>query len=106
MFGKLGSKTCAALLLAAGLLISLGIAYRLGSAWSWEDVWVAVERSADAIPSHLTQQQNIPKRVGLTAAVFSVGAVVSFLAAELYYSILEFFRTAPNKKGSTMMPDE
>ena len=31
MFGKLSSKTCAALLFAAGLIISLALAYHLGS---------------------------------------------------------------------------
>lgn len=51
MFGKLSSKTCAALLFAAGLIISLALAYHLGSKWSWEEILVPVERIVDARPT-------------------------------------------------------
>ncbi len=104
MFGKLSSKTCAALLLAAGLIISLALAYRLGSKWSWEEVLVPVERIVDARPTQPMRQQNMTKLAGFGTAVFCLGAVVSYLAAELYYSVLEFFKAAAKRMNHTQTP--
>ena len=68
MFGKLSSKTCAALLFAAGLIISLALAYHLGSKWSWEEVLVPVERIVDARPTQSMWQQNMTKMAGFGTA--------------------------------------
>lgn len=106
MFGRLSSKTCAALLFAAGLAVSLILAYRLGSAWSWEQVLAAVERTADAVPSQRIWQQNMAKLAGYGAMVFCLGAVLSFLAAELYYFTLEFFKRASKATEAEKMPGE
>ena len=106
MFGKLSSKTCAALLLAAGLIISLALAYRLGSKWSWEEVLVPVERIVDARPTQSMRQQNMTKLAGFGTAVFCLGAVVSYLAAELYYSVLEFFKAAAKGMNPKEAPEQ
>lgn len=106
MFGKLSSKTCAALLFAVGLLIFLALAYYLGEKWSWEEVLVAVERSADAIPSHSMWQQNPQKKALISAGVFCLGVVVSFLTAELYHAVLEFFKSAAKENRPKELPGE
>ena len=104
MFGKLSSKTCAALLFAAGLIISLALAYHLGTKWSWEEVLVPVERIVDARPTQSMWQQNMTKMAGFGTAVFCVGTVISYLAAELYYSVLEFFKAEAKRMNHTQTP--
>ena len=106
MFGKLSSKTCAALLFAAGLIISLALAYHLGSKWSWEEVLVPVERIVDARPTQSMWQQNMTKMAGFGTAVFCVGTVISYLAAELYYSVLEFFKAEADKARPQQLSGE
>ena len=104
MFGKLSSKTCAALLFAAGLIISLALAYHLGSKWSWEEVLVPVERIVDARPTQPMWQQNMTKLAGFGTAVFCLGTGISYLAAELYYSVLEFFKAEAKRMNHTQTP--
>ena len=104
MFGKLSSKTCAALLFAAGLIISLALAYHLGSKWSWEEILVPVERIVDARPTQSMWQQNMTKLAGFGTAVLCLGTVISYLAAELYYSVLEFFKAEAKRMNHTQTP--
>ena len=99
MFGKLSSKTCATLLFVIGLICSLAMAYLLASVLSWQTVWVAVERSIDALPTQPVLQQNTALMTGIGAVVFLAGVILSFLAAELYYFMLEFFKKGISKVG-------
>lgn len=92
MFGKLSSKACAILLFIAGILISLFIAYYAGSKLGWTRSFVPVEKIADAAPSTWIYVRSIPLTAGIGAAVFAVGAILAFLATELYYFVLEFFK--------------
>ena len=63
-----------------------------------------VERIVDARPTQSMWKQNMTKMAGFGTAVFCVGTVISYLAAELYYSVLEFFKAEAKRMNHTQTP--
>lgn len=94
VFGKLSSKACAILLFIAGMLISVLAAYCVASNLGWTRSFVPVEKIADAAPAAWTYVRSVPLTAGIGTAVFVIGVILSFLAAELYYFVLEFLKKA------------
>jgi len=85
-------KTCAAILFLLGVLCSLALACHLGSVYGMENVLVPLTKETGAVPSVAVDVFNPLRAWLIGGGVVAVGTGLSFLCAELYCAMLEFFR--------------
>lgn len=98
MLTKLSSKKCSVLFLIVCIIFSLLFAYSFAMKYGVSTEYVAITKNIDAPEILPMDTPNVPLSIALGVVAFSLFAVLSVLASELFYCVLEFLRQRIRKE--------